>query len=116
MAAAMYDDRCTIRRLTSTTGTHGGQIPGSPTVLATDVPCRTRPASATERQVAGATQGETALVIKMPAWHNDAPLTVEARCEIEIAARDAIAAQVLKIIAPLPNQGISIEVVATKVS
>lgn len=112
-AAAMYVDRCTIMRPSSTIGPHGGRIPGAPTVLAADVPCRTSPASASERQLAGATQGETALKIRMPAWQDDQLVEVDATCEIIIAARGGIPAQTLKVVAPLPNQGLTLEVIGT---
>lgn len=112
-SAAMYTDRMTIRRRTSKSGPHGGQIPGAIEVLASNVPCRVRPASASEKQLAGETRGETALLVKAPAWQGSELIEIDATCEIEIAARGPVRAQTLKVVAPLPNQGLTFEVVGT---
>lgn len=89
-------------------------MPGAPTVLASDVPCRVKPASASEKQLAGATQGDLALLVRMPAWQGAELIEIDARCEIIIAARGGMPAQTLKAIAPLPNQGLTLEVVGTR--
>lgn len=112
-AERRYPDRCIIRRPKSTSGTHGGQKPASPEILAVDVPCKTEPASASEKQLAGATTSETALKVKMPAWQGETPIQIDATCELEIAARGALSAQVLKVVAPLPRRGLTLEVVGT---
>jgi len=114
-AAAMYTDRMIVRRQTSTSGPHGGSIPAPPTILATNVPCRYRPASAQETELAGATFGSAAYYIKAPALQGSRLIEIDARCEVEIAARHGgVPAQVLKVVAPLANQGVAIEFVATK--
>ena len=113
IAAAQYRDRMTIRRRASKSGPHGGQLPGEPEVLATNVPCRVRPATASETQRAGQTEGETALLVKAPAWQGSGLIAIDATCEIEIAARGPVPAQVLKVVAPLPNQSLTFEVVGT---
>jgi hypothetical protein len=109
-----YTDRCTVRTIVTVKGTHGGQVPGIGQVLVSDHPCRVLPSSADEKQLAGATQSGTAFTVRMPAWSNGDAVQVQARGEIEIAARDGIAARTLKIVAPLPNQGLWIEVVGTE--
>lgn len=114
ISRAMYRDRMTIRRRTSTSGPHGGQVPGTAVVLARDVPCRTRPADASEKQLAGETTGEIAIVVKAPAWQGSDLIEIDATCEIEIAPRGRVPAQTLKAVAPLPNQSLTFEVVGTK--
>lgn len=114
IAEKMYTDRMTIRRQTTTKGPAGGNIPGAPLILASNVPCRIKPASANERELAGATQGANAYLIKSPAWQGSELIQIDATCEIVIAARDIIPEQILKVIAPLSNQGLTIEVVGTK--
>lgn len=114
ISAAMYKDRMTIRRRGTKSGPHGGQVPGAALVLARNVPCKVRPANANERQLAGQTEGEIALLVKAPAWQGSELIDIDATCEIEIAARGPIPAQTLKAVAPLPNQGLTFEVVGTK--
>lgn len=114
ISRAMYKDRMTIRKRSSTSGPHGGQVPGGFTVLASNVPCRVRPANANETQLAGQTTGEIALVVKSPAWQGSDLIDIDATCEIEIAARGSIPAQTLKAVAPLPNQSLTFEVVGTR--
>jgi hypothetical protein len=65
-------------------------------------------------QLAGATQAETAFTVRIPAWSDGSVVQVQARGEIEIAARGAIPTRTLKVIAPLSNQGLWIEVVGTE--
>lgn len=113
VSRAMYGDRMTIRRRAPKSGPHGGQLPGAPVVLASNVPCRVRPATASEKQLAGQTTGETALRVKAPAWQGSELIEIDATCEIEIAARGPVPAQILKVVAPLPNQGLTFEVVGT---
>lgn len=113
-AARKYTDRCTVRTIATVKGAHGGQVPGIGEVLVTNHPCRIRPASASERQLANATESVAAYTVRMPAWAGDNAIQVQARGEIEIAARDGIAARVLKVLAPLSNQGLWIEVVGTE--
>lgn len=116
MAKAMYVDRMTIRRQTSTKGPTGGNILGLPVILAANVPCRIKPASAAEREIAGATEAITAFTIRAPAFSEDSELIeIDERCELVIAARDGgVPEQILKCVAPLPNNGVTFEVVATK--
>jgi len=108
-----YTDRMTIRQRGTTSGPHGGQVPGAALVLASNVPCKVRPANANEKQLAGATEGEIALLVKAPALQNSEMIVIDATCEIEIAARGKMKAQTLKVVAPLPNQGLTFEVVGT---
>lgn len=112
-ATRRYVDRCTIRRAGTTKGPHGGQIPAAPEILASGVPCRTSPASANEKQLAGATTSETAVKVSIPAWQSETPIDIDATCEVEIHARGALSAQLLKVVAPLPNRGLGLEVVGT---
>lgn len=114
ISAKQYSDRMTIRRRVSKTGPHGGQIPNGFDVLASNVPCRVTPASASEREFAGETQGQTALTVNAPAWQGSELIEIDATCEIEIARRGKIPAQTLKVVAPLPNQGLTFAVVGTK--
>lgn len=111
---AMYTDRMTIRRPASTKGATAGNVPSTAEVLATDIPCRIRPASADERELAGATQGTNAFVVKAPALDGSSLIQIDSKCELVIAARGHVPAQTLKAVSPLPNQGMSFEVVATK--
>jgi hypothetical protein len=113
-ATRKYTDRCTVRTIATGKGTHGGQVPGIGQVLVANHPCRVKPSDANEKQLAGATQSETAFTVRMPAWSNGNAVQIQARGEIEIAARGAIAARTLKVVAPLPNQGLWIEVVGTE--
>lgn len=112
-AQRKYTSRCTIRRAGTTKGPHGGQIPATPEVLASGVPCDVAPASASEKQLAGATVSETALKVRMPAWQGETPMEIDATCEIEIHALGALPAQLLKVVAPLPRRGLTLEVVGT---
>lgn len=113
ISAKSYTDRMTIRRRKSKSGPHGGQLPGGFDVLASNVPCRVTPASASEREFLGETQGQTALTIKAPAWQGSELIEIDATCEIEIAARGKVPARTVKAVAPLPNQSLTFEVVGT---
>lgn len=115
MSRAMYTDRCTIQRPTTTKGPTGGNVPGAAEVLATDVPCRRWSSSANEREFAGAPHGSNAYTVRMPEWHNSQMLEVDSRCELVIAAREGgAAAQTLKVIAPLPSGSGKVDIVAVK--
>jgi hypothetical protein len=59
-------------------------------ILASDVPIKLTPASAQERQIAGATEGSTAFKIRIPYWQAGTPIKV----------------------APLPGSGTKIDAVA----
>lgn len=116
MAAAMYVDRLTIRRVSKVKGADMGNT-NTETVLASDVPCRLKASSAQERQIAGATEGSTAYTVRMPYWQNETPIQLDSTCYLDIAARDGgVAAQTLHVIAPLPGSGTLIDVVVERQS
>jgi len=114
-SAAMYDDRCTIRRVSKTKGADMGNK-SVETILATDVPCKLSPASAQERQVAGATEGSTAYKVRIPFWTGSEPLQLDSACYFDIAARGRVEAQTLHVIAPLRGSGTRIDAVAERQS
>src|SRR5690242_15768209 len=101
-AAAAYDDRCTIRKVSKIKGVDMGNTNGE-TILASDVPCRLSPSSAQEREIAGATEGSTAYTVRIPFWQNGSPITIDSTCYFDIAAREGVAAQTLHVVAPLPS-------------
>lgn len=113
-STAAYDDRCTIQRPTSAKGSTGGNVPGAPQVLATNVPCRLSASSASEREFAGAPQGATAYTVRLPQFKGSMPLEIDSRCELVVAARGSIASQTLKVTAPLLDMDGKIDVVAVK--
>lgn len=115
MAGAMYTDRCTIRRVSKVKGADMGST-NSEMILASNVPCRLSPASAQERQIAGATEGSTAYTVRIPYWQEGTPITLDSTCYFDIAARELVAAQTLHVIAPLPGSGTKIDAVAEKQS
>lgn len=115
-AEAAYDDRCTIRKVSKVKGADMGNT-NSETILATDVPCRLSSPTAQERQIAGATEGSTAYMVRIPYWQNDTPITLDSTCYFDIAAREGgVPAQTLHVIAPLPGSGTKIDAVAEKIS
>jgi hypothetical protein len=114
IAAAMYTDRCTIRRRRSTKV--GLDTTFASEVLASNVPCRIRPSSAYEKETAGATQGSTAYTVRMPAWDGQTPLILDSKCLLDIAARGEVEAQTLTVIAPLPSSGTKLDAVAVSQS
>lgn len=110
----MYVDRCTIKRRVSTKV--GLDTTYAPETLATSVPCRIKPSSASERETAGATQGVTTYTVRMPQWHGDAVIVIDSKCYLEIAARGEVDAQTLNIIAPLPSPSGTLDAVAIRQS
>ena len=115
IAAAQYVDRMTIQRRKSTKGPTGGNIPADPEVLAENVPCRITPTSASEKELVGQTTETELYTVKAPAFQGSELIEIDAQCEIVIAAREGgVAAQTLICVAPLPNNGLTFEVVATK--
>lgn len=113
--AAQYDDRCTIRRIGKTTGADMGSR-STETIIATDVPCKLSASSGDERVIAGATEGRTALTVRMPAWEGVRPLDLDSNCYLDIAARGEVEAQTLHVIAPLPSSGLKLEAVTERTS
>lgn len=113
-AATMYTDRCTIRRVSKVKGSDMGNT-NSETILATGLPCRLSSSSATERQIAGATEGSTAYTVRIPYWQNGAPVRLDSTCYLDIAAREGgVPAQTLHVIAPLPGSGTMLDAVAER--
>lgn len=116
MAEAMYTDRCTIRRRVASKAADGGNLV-TDHVLAADVPCRIRPSSAQEKEIAAATQGSTAYTVRIPAWQHEVPVDLDSSCFLDIAARDGgVEAQTLSVVAPLPSSGTQIDAVAVRQS
>lgn len=113
-APRKYTDRCTIVRRISTKS--GLDTTFARSVLASDVPCKIRPSSASEKETAGATQGSTAFTVLMPAWSGDSPLELDSKCLLEIAARGRVEAQTLTVVAPLPSSGTKLEAVTVRQS
>lgn len=113
--AAMYSDRCTIRRVSKMKGADMGNV-NTETVLASDVPCRIRPASATEREIAAATEATVVYAVRMPAWQSSERVTIDSQCEIELAFRDGAASPSdrLRVVAPLNNQGTAVDFLVTQ--
>lgn len=113
IVAAMYTDRCVIRRVSKVKGADMGNR-NSETILASAVPVRLTPASATERQIAGATEGATAYKVRLAPWQGDVPVELDSTCYLDIAARGRVEAQTLHVIAPLPSSGLKLEAVAER--
>ena len=114
-AERKYTDRCSIRRVSKTKGADMGNK-SVETTLASDVPCSLSPASAREREIAGATQGSTAFKGRIPYWQGDTPIQIDSTCYFDIAARGRVEAQTLHVIAPLPGSGTRIDAVAERQS
>lgn len=111
---AMYDDRCTIRRVSKVKGSDMGST-NLETVLAANVPCRLSPSSAQERQIAGAEEGSTAYTVRLAEWQNGAHVRIDSTCYLDIAARDGgVEAQTLHVVAPL--RGSQLDAVAERIS
>lgn len=107
---AMYEDRVTFSRSQITKGTASGNIVGSPSPVATSIPCRYRPASAREIQLSGKSVAGVAYMICVPASYNDSLVEVDAECNAVIAARDdGEVSRTFNVVAPLRKQGIEIE-------
>ena len=114
MAAAMYEDRATIRRRVRTKATDGGNLVADE-ILASDIPIRIKPSSAQEKEIAGATEASTAYTVRMPAWQETVPLVLDSKCFLDIAARDGgVEAQTLSVVAPLPSTGSMLDAVAVR--
>ncbi len=111
---AAYEDRCTIRRKISAKS--GLDTTYSTSVIASNVPCRIRPASASERELAAATEAATSYAVRMPFWQGLSPVSLDSTCSLDIAPRDRIADYTLHVIAPLPSSGTVIDTVAVKQS
>ena len=114
-AAAMYVDRCTIRRRVSTKAPDGGNLV-TQQIIASDVPCRLSASSADERLTAGAPEGRTAYTVRMPAWQGEIPIRLDSECFLDIAARGRVEAQSLAVVAPLPSSGLKLDAVAVRQS
>lgn len=112
--AATYTDRCTIKRKVSQKS--GLDTTYTQQIVAVDVPVQIKPASAAERQIAGATQGSTAYSVRLPAWQGDSVIDLDSKCFLEIAARGEVEAQTLQVIAPLSSSGVKLEAVAVRQS
>lgn len=117
MARAMYVDRCTIRQRTNTKTASGANLPGV-NVIASDVPIKIRPASADEKEVAGALQGSTAFSVSIPSWQGQTVTELDSTCSLEIAARaeGKVEAQTLQVVAPLPSSSSKLKAVAVRQS
>jgi hypothetical protein len=111
IAGAMYDDRCTIRRRVMTKDTAGGNVPVNQ-ILASDVPVKIRPASVSEVEFAGATQGRSVFAVRLPAWQGETPIDLSSPCFLDIAARGEVEAHTLSVVAPLPSSGARLDAVA----
>lgn len=101
-AAAAYDDHATIKRKVSskvgldTSYTHQ--------VIASNVPVRIRPSSASEKEVVGAEQGSTHFTVRMSAKDVHGLAELDSTCILEIAAVSGrVEAHSLNVIAPLPS-------------
>lgn len=117
MAAAMYDDRCVIRRRNSTKSPDGGNLV-TESIVASDVPCRLSASSADEKLTAGAPEGRTAYTVRMPMYHNEILIKLDSECFLDIAAHEGgVEAQSLAVVAPLPGgSGAKIDAVAIRQS
>jgi hypothetical protein len=104
MSEAMYEDRMTIRRRAVTKDTSGGNLPRDQ-VIASDVPCRIKPSTVGEKQIAGATQTATAYTVRSPRLQSDQPIKLDSSCFLDIAARGEVEAHTLSVVAPLPHTG-----------
>lgn len=113
MAAAMYADRCTIRRVTKSKAADMGDLVDDE-ILAIDIPCRLRIASANEMAFAGGLEGNVAFTVRLPAWKDDAVLTLDSNCFLDIAARGEVEAHTLAVVAPLPYSGLLLEAVTER--
>lgn len=112
IAQAVYTDRCTIKRKVSTKS--GLDTTFTQQIVATNVPCRLRPSSAEEKQIAQATQGSTAYTVRIPMWQGQSVIEIDSKCFLEIAARGKVEAQTLQVVAPLPSSGAGIDAVAIR--
>lgn len=115
MAEAMYEDRVTFNISSITKSSSGGNIVGSPSPVASSIPCRPpRPASGKEIQSAGKTIAGTAYVIAVPAMYQDELVEVDSECTAVVAARNGgEVSRTFNVVAPLRKSGIEIEVLAT---
>jgi hypothetical protein len=103
-AEVAYEDHCTIRRRVVTKDSGGGNLPRDQ-IIASNVPCRIKPSSVGEKQLAGATQSATAYTVRVPRLHLGQSLRIDSTCFLDIAARDEVEAQTLSVVAPLPHTG-----------
>jgi hypothetical protein len=88
VAAAMYGDTVTFRRPAISKGSAGGNLAGSPTATTpASIPCRYRPASGREIQLAGKPVSGTAYMIFVPAQFSSQLVDVDGECQAVIAAR-----------------------------
>lgn len=107
---AMYEDRVTFNKSAITKGTSAGNVVGAPAAIATAIPCRYRPASASEIQRAGKTIAGSAYMICVPASYEGALVQVDSECQAVVAARNGgEVSRTFNVVAPLRKQGIEIE-------
>src|SRR5687768_13162181 len=93
-ASRRFADTVTFKRLTQTKGTAGGNIsPATVSATPSSVPCRYRPASGSERELAGKTISGAAYMIFVPAQYSSALIDVDSKCQAVIAARSGSPAE-----------------------
>ncbi len=113
-SAAMYEDRVTFQRSTSTKGSDGGDLAPVPVDTTAGVPCRYRPATGKESEVSGKTVSGTTYMIFVPSSFADALVDVDAKCQAVMAARDGgEVSRTFNVVAPLRYMGIEIECLVT---
>lgn len=87
-AAEGFPDLVTFSRATPTKGSAGGNVnPSSTNNTPANVPCRYRPASGSEVELAGKPVAGSAYMIFIPAYFSAALVDVDAKSKAVIAAR-----------------------------
>jgi len=103
----------TLQRPSFTKGPTGGNVPGEPTVLATNRRCIVRTATGKEIQVAGATQGSLTMIVETLAWDGTARLQIDSSSQLVVTG-EGQESQILQIVAPLPDDGVTVEIIASR--
>ncbi len=116
MSAAMYPDTVTFMRPTNSVDTVGGITTSTAATSPTSVPCRWRPLTAKELEVAVKRESEADYAIFVPAQYSSALIDVDGRCDAVIAARSgspAEPARTFKTYGISRFEGLEIEVLAS---
>lgn len=93
IASAQYPDTVTFKRPTNVKDSVGGITTTLANTSPASVPCRWRPLTAREKDIASKRESEADYAIFVPAQFSSALIDVDAKCDAVIAARSGSPAE-----------------------
>lgn len=114
MTAAQWPDSVTFNRPTNTVDTVGGITTTTAATTPASVPCRYRPLTAKELEIASKRQSEADYAIFVPAQYSSSLVDVDAKCDAVIAARSGgEPARTFKLYGVSRFEGLEIEILCS---